>query len=55
MFVLTDSTPEVYVYIGSASVRGGATAATKTVTMTLDPALTPDQVAGIYSRLKAKV
>jgi hypothetical protein len=55
MFVLTDSTPEVYVYTGSASVRGGATAATTTVTMTLDPALTPDQVAGIYSRLKAKV
>jgi len=55
MFVLTDSVPEVYVYSGSASVRGGATAATTTVTMALDPALTPDQVAGIYSRLKAKV
>ena len=55
MFVLTDSVPEVYVYTGSASVRGGATAATTIVTMTLDPALTPDQVAGIYSRLKAKV
>ena len=55
MFVLTDSAPEVYVYSGSASVRGGATAATTTVTMALDPALTPDQVAGIYSRLKAKV
>ena len=55
MFVLTNSVPEVYVYTGSALVRGGATAATTTVTMTLDPALTPDQVAGIYSRLKAKV
>jgi hypothetical protein len=55
MFVLTDSVPEVYVYTGSASVRGGITAATTTVTMTLDPALTPDQVAGIYSRLKARV
>ena len=55
MFVLTDSVPEVYVYTGSASVRSGATAATTTVTMSLDPALTPDQVAGIYSRLKAKV
>ena len=55
MFVLTDSVAEVYVYTGSASIRGGTTAATTTVTMTLDPALTPDQVAGIYSRLKAKV
>jgi hypothetical protein len=55
MFVLTDMVPEVYVYSGSASVRGGATAAATTVTMTLDPALTPDQVAGIYSRLKARV
>jgi hypothetical protein len=53
MFVLTDSVPEVYVYTGSASVRGGATAATTTVTMTLDPALTPDQVAGIYSPPKS--
>jgi hypothetical protein len=55
MFVLTDMVPELYVYSGSASVRGGATAAATTVTMTLDPALTPDQVAGIYSRLKARV
>lgn len=55
MFVLTDMVPEVYVYSGSASVRGGVTAAVTTVTMTLDPALTPDQVAGIYSRLKARV
>lgn len=55
MFVLADMVPEVYVYTGSASVRGGVTAAVTTVTMTLDPALTPDQVAGIYSRLKARV
>jgi hypothetical protein len=55
MFVLADTVPEVYVYTGSASVRGGATSAVTTVTMTLDPALTPDQVAGIYSRLKARV
>jgi hypothetical protein len=55
MFVLTDKVPEVYVYTGSASVRGGGTAAVTTVTMILDPALTPDQVAGIYSRLKARV
>lgn len=41
--------------VGPWPLQGGATAATTTVTMTLDPALTPDQVAGTYSRLKAKV
>jgi hypothetical protein len=55
MFVLTGEVPEVFVYTGSASVRGGALAATTTVTMTLDPSLTPEQVAGIYARLRAQV
>ncbi|MFG2145069.1 hypothetical protein ACGFRG_12835 [Streptomyces sp. NPDC048696] len=53
-FVLTGRQPEVFVYSGSASIRHGATAACSRVTMTLDPFLTPDQVAGIYSRLKAR-
>jgi hypothetical protein len=55
MFVLTGEAPEVYVYTGSASISGGAFAATSTVTMTLDPALAPEQVAGIYARLRAQV
>jgi hypothetical protein len=55
MFVLTGEVAEFFVYTGSASVRGGALAATSTVTMTLDPALTPEQVAGIYARLRAQI
>jgi len=54
MFVLTGEIPEVYVYTGSASISGGTFGATSTVTMTLDPALTPDQVAGIYARLRSR-
>ena len=55
MFVLTGEVAEFFVCTGSASVRGGALAATSTVTMTLDPALTPEQVAGIYARLRARI
>lgn len=55
MFVLTGVVPEVFVYTGSASISGGAFAATTTVTMTLDPALTPEQVAGIYARLRVRI
>ncbi|MDH6704806.1 hypothetical protein P3T27_001509 [Kitasatospora sp. MAA19] len=54
-FVLTGRQPEVFVYTGSASILHGATAACSRVTMTLDPFLTPDQVADIYSRLKARL
>jgi hypothetical protein len=53
-FVLTGRTPEVLVYVGSAQIRPGQTNVMSRVTMTLDPALTPEQVAGIYSRLKAR-
>jgi len=55
MFVLTGEVAEFFVYTGSASVSGGAFAATSTVTMTLDPALAPEQVAGIYARLRAQI
>lgn len=56
MFVLTgDGAPEVFVYDGSAQIRHGSNAATTRVTMTLDPFLTPDQVAGIYSRLRRRL
>jgi hypothetical protein len=55
MFLLTGKVPEVFVYTGSASVRGGGLVATARVTMTLDPALTPEQVAGIYARLRARI
>jgi len=55
MFLLTGEVPEVFVYTGSASVSGGAFVATTTVTMTLDPVLTPEQVAGIYARLRARI
>jgi hypothetical protein len=55
MFLLTGEVPEVFVYTGSASVSGGGFAATTTVTMTLDPALTPEQMAGIYARLRARI
>lgn len=55
MFVLTGVVPEVFVYTGSASIRGGTLPVTTRVTMTLDPALTPEQVAGIYARLRAQI
>ncbi len=55
-FVLTGRTPEVFVYIGSAQIRYGIdSSATTRVTMTLDPFLSPEQIAGIYSRLRAKL
>jgi hypothetical protein len=55
-FVLTGRAPEVFVYTGSAQIRYGidSSAATR-VTMTLDPFLSPEQVAGIYSRLRGKL
>lgn len=54
--VLTGAiTPEVFVYAGAAQLRYGATAAATRVTLTLDPFLTPDQVAGIYGRLRARM
>lgn len=56
VFVLTGQMPEVFVYIGSAQIRYGIDSSSTTrVTMTLDPFLTPEQVAGIYSRLRAKL
>lgn len=56
VFVLTGRMPEVFVYVGSAQIRYGIdSSATTRVTMTLDPFLTPEQVAGIYSRLRAKL
>lgn len=55
MFVLTGRVPEVQVYVGSASIRYGEGAATTRVTMELDPSLTPQQVAGIYGRLRASI
>jgi hypothetical protein len=55
-FVLTGRTPEVFVYVGSAQIRYSIdSSATTRVTMTLDPFLTPEQVAGIYARLRAKL
>ncbi len=53
-FVLTGRAAEVYVYVGSAQIRRGEMAATTRVTMTVDPFLTPDEVAGIYSRLRKR-
>lgn len=55
MFVLTGRTPEVFVYQGAASVRGGQMGSATRVTMTLDPSLTPQQVAGIYARLRQRL
>ena len=52
MLVLAGWTPEVFVYVGSAEIRHGYLAAGTRVTMTLDPALSPDEVAGIYDRLR---
>jgi len=55
-FVLTGQVPEVLVYTGSAQIRYGIeSSATTRVTMTLDPSLTPEQVAGIYARLRANL
>lgn len=54
-YLLSGRVPEVFVYTGSAVIRYGDIAATTRVTMTLDPALTPDQVAGIYSRLRTSM
>lgn len=56
VFVLTGRMPEVFVYTGSAQIRYGIdSSATTRVTMTLDPFLTPEQVAGIFARLRAKL
>ncbi|MGH3283399.1 MAG: hypothetical protein ACRDPD_01720, partial [Streptosporangiaceae bacterium] len=55
MFVLTGAAPEVRVYVGSAEIRtSGHLATGSRVTMTLDPALSPDEVAGIYDRLRRR-
>jgi hypothetical protein len=54
MLVLAGWTPEVFVYTGSAQIRRGHLAAGTRVTMTLDPALSPDEVAGIYDRLRRR-
>ncbi len=55
MFVLTGATPEVHVYVGSAEIRSsGHLAAGTRVTMSLDPALSPDEAAGIYDRLRRR-
>jgi hypothetical protein len=55
MFVLTGAPPEVRVYVGSAEIRSSDRLAAATrVTMTLDPALSPDEVAGIYDRLRSR-
>ena len=56
MFVLSgDRHPEVFVYTGSAQVRHGDLQAATRVTMTLDPMLTPAQVAAIYGRLRRRL
>jgi hypothetical protein len=54
MFVLAGHTPEVFVYVGSAEVRYHERSATTRVTMTIDPSLNPDEVAGIYGRLRQR-
>ena len=46
--------PNVDVYIGTIDHGGASTAATR-ITMTLDPFLTPNQVATIYRRLKQRL
>lgn len=55
MFVLTGRTPEVQLYIGSAEIRHHEDSALTRVTMTLDPALAPEQVMGIYIRLRNRL
>jgi hypothetical protein len=54
MFVLSGRTPEVFVYVGSAEVRYYERSATTRLTLTVDPSLNPDEVAGIYSRLRQR-
>ena len=54
MFVLAGWRPEVFVYVGSAEIRRGHLAAATRVTMTLDPALSPEEVAGAYDRLRRR-
>lgn len=56
VFALTGQVPEVFVYVGSAQIRYGPDSGTTTrVTMTLDPFLTPEQVAEVYARLRAQL
>lgn len=55
MFVLTGRTPEVQLYVGSAEIRHHEDSALTRVTMTLDPALAPEQVMGIYIRLRNRL
>ncbi len=54
MLVLTGRRPEVFVYLGSAEIRYGEANATSRVVMTVDPALTEEEVAGIYGRLRQR-
>jgi hypothetical protein len=54
MLVLTGRQPEVFVYLGSAEIRYGEANATSRVVMTVDPALTEEEVAGIYGRLRQR-
>ena len=54
MLVLTGRRPEVFVYLGSAEIRYNEASATTRVTMTLDPALNEEDVAGIYGRLRQR-
>ncbi len=54
MFVLSGRTPEVFVYVGSAEIRYNERSATTRVTMTLDPSLNTDDIAGIYNRLRQR-
>ena len=54
MFVVSGHKPEVFVYVGSAEIRYHERSATSRVTMTLDPSLNADDVAGIYSRLRQR-
>jgi hypothetical protein len=55
MFILCGRTPEVFVYTGSAEIRYNERSATTRVTMTLDPALNTEEVAGIYGRLRLRL
>jgi hypothetical protein len=54
MFILSGLVPEVFVYLGSAEIRYNERSATTRVTMTLDPSLNADDVAGIYNRLRQR-
>jgi len=55
MFVLAGRTPEVQVYVGSAQIRHHEYSPLTRVTMTLDPALAPEHVMGIYIRLRNRL